>query len=77
MSVRRAPGPVGGAVTTSGCSRLRSVRSISARRAGDPSESRGEVKTRAAAVPQTEQATAAVAAPIAQRVSVVPCSGHR
>jgi hypothetical protein len=54
-----------------------SVRSRSARRSGEPKESRGAVKTRVAAAPQAGHATAEVAVPMAQRVSVVPCSGQR
>jgi hypothetical protein len=50
---------------------------MSARRTGDPSESRGAVKTRAADAPQAGQAIASLAVPIAHLVSDVPCSGQR
>jgi hypothetical protein len=53
------------------------VRSRSARRTGEPNESRGAVKTRAATAPQAGHAMAGVADPMAQLVSVVPCSGQR
>jgi hypothetical protein len=74
---RPACGPGGGVETTSGRSLLRSVRSMSARRTGDPRDSRGAVKTRPEAAPHTGHATAAVADPIAHLVSVGPCSGQR
>jgi hypothetical protein len=70
-------GTGGGADTTSGRSLLRSVRSISARLVGDPSDRRGAVKTRADTAPQAGQATTADADPIAQLVSIGPCSGQR
>jgi hypothetical protein len=53
------------------------VRSRSARRTGEPKESRGAVKTRVAAEPQAGHGTAEVAVPMGQRASVVPCSGQR
>jgi hypothetical protein len=50
---------------------------MSARRAGDPKESRGAVKTRGAAAPQTGQPIAARAVPIATVTSAAPWSAQR
>jgi hypothetical protein len=50
---------------------------MSARRVGDPNESRGGVKTRGAAAPHSGQVIDAWAVPIAAVTSAGPCSGQR